>query len=190
MKEGALISSLGRAENPPWSGATVAGVGGGMRREAAKQPARETPPLRPLCHSKRNSKNVGEEGTAEGSCECCFPRLKALSICGKQREKVRSKPVSAAYELYVPVCSLSPVRLCDPMDCSTSGPLCPWDSLGKNTGVGCHFIFQEIFPHPGVEPVSPTSLELQVDSLPLSHQGNWVKYLHSKHLTFLDYKMG
>ena len=24
--------------------------------------------------------------------------------------------------------------------------LCPWDSPGKNTGVGCHFLFQGIFP--------------------------------------------
>ena len=24
--------------------------------------------------------------------------------------------------------------------------LCPWDSPGKNTGVGCHFQFQGIFP--------------------------------------------
>ena len=24
--------------------------------------------------------------------------------------------------------------------------LCPWDSPGKNTGVGCHFLFQRIFP--------------------------------------------
>ena len=23
-----------------------------------------------------------------------------------------------------------------------SRPLCPWDSLGKNTGVGCHFLLQ------------------------------------------------
>ena len=23
--------------------------------------------------------------------------------------------------------------------------LCPWDSLGKNTGVGCHSLFQGIF---------------------------------------------
>ena len=23
--------------------------------------------------------------------------------------------------------------------------LCPWDSPGKNTGVGCHFFLQEIF---------------------------------------------
>ena len=24
--------------------------------------------------------------------------------------------------------------------------LCPWDSLGKNTGVGCHFLLQGTFP--------------------------------------------
>ena len=35
--------------------------------------------------------------------------------------------------------------------------LCPWDSPGKNTGVGCHFL-----PDPGTEPGSPT---LQADSL-------------------------
>ena len=28
--------------------------------------------------------------------------------------------------------------LCDPVNCS----LCPWDSSGKNTGMGCHFLLQ------------------------------------------------
>ena len=27
--------------------------------------------------------------------------------------------------------------------------LCPWDSLNKNSGVACHFLFQEIFPTQG-----------------------------------------
>ena len=27
--------------------------------------------------------------------------------------------------------------------------LCPWDSPGKNTGVGCHFLLQEIFQTQG-----------------------------------------
>ena len=31
--------------------------------------------------------------------------------------------------------------------------LCPWGSLGKNTGVGCHALLQGIFP---MSPVSPT----------------------------------
>ena len=30
--------------------------------------------------------------------------------------------------------------------------LCPWDSPGKNTGVGCHFLFQRIFPTEGSNP--------------------------------------
>ena len=30
--------------------------------------------------------------------------------------------------------------------------LCPWDFPGKNTGVGCHFILQGIFPTQGLNP--------------------------------------
>ena len=30
--------------------------------------------------------------------------------------------------------------------------LCPWDSPGKNTGVGCHALLQEIFPSQGLNP--------------------------------------
>ena len=32
--------------------------------------------------------------------------------------------------------------LCDPIDGSLPRILCPWGSLGKNTGVGCHFLLQ------------------------------------------------
>ena len=30
--------------------------------------------------------------------------------------------------------------------------LCPWDSPGKNTGVGCHFLLQGIFPTQELNP--------------------------------------
>ena len=30
--------------------------------------------------------------------------------------------------------------------------LCPWNFLGKSTGVGCHALFQEIFPTQGLNP--------------------------------------
>ena len=33
------------------------------------------------------------------------------------------------------------LTLCDPIDSSHQAP-CPWDSPGKNTGVGCHFLLQ------------------------------------------------
>ena len=39
----------------------------------------------------------------------------------------------------------SHVQLCDAMDCSPPGSFGPWDSVGKNTGVGCHFLLQGIF---------------------------------------------
>ncbi|XDA87367.1 hypothetical protein R6Z07F_017063 [Ovis aries] len=51
------------------------------------------------------------------------------------------------------------------MDCSLL--LCPWDSPGKNTGVGCHSLLQDL-PDPGIETASPA---LQVDSLPLDPSG-------------------
>ena len=35
---------------------------------------------------------------------------------------------------------------CDPMDCSPQGSSVHGDSPGKNTGVGCHALLQEIFP--------------------------------------------
>ena len=38
----------------------------------------------------------------------------------------------------------------------------PWDSPGKNTGVGCHFLLQGNLPDPGIE---PRSLALQADAL-------------------------
>ena len=39
--------------------------------------------------------------------------------------------------------------LCDPMDCSPPGSSVHKDSPGKNTGVGCHALFQAVFPTQG-----------------------------------------
>ena len=62
-----------------------------------------------------------------------------------------------------------------PMDCSPPDSLlCPWDSPDNNPGVGCHFLFQGIFPIQG------WNLHLwhwQVDSLPLSHLGSSIWHL-------------
>ena len=81
--------------------------------------------------------------------------------------------------------------LCDPMDCSLgllhcrqtlyclsykgklklqpARLLCPWNFPGKNTGVGCRFLVQRIFPTQGL---NPHLLRWQAGSLPLSHQGS------------------
>ena len=42
--------------------------------------------------------------------------------------------------------------LCDPMNGSLSGSSVHGDSLGKNTGVGCHALLQGIFPTQGLNP--------------------------------------
>ena len=42
-------------------------------------------------------------------------------------------------------CFMSCPTLCNHMDCTTHRLLCPWDSLGKDTGVSCHALLQGIF---------------------------------------------
>ena len=69
----------------------------------------------------------------------------------------RIKPGSPAAAADAAAKSLqSRPTLCDPMDCSLPGLLRPWDSPGKNTGVGCHFLLPPA---------------LQADSLPTELQG-------------------
>ena len=45
--------------------------------------------------------------------------------------------------------------------------LCPWNFPGKNTGGGCHFLLQGIFPRQGLKPRLLCLLHWQADSLPL-----------------------
>ena len=42
--------------------------------------------------------------------------------------------------------------------------LCPWDSLGKNTGVSCHFLLQGIVLTQGLNPHFLCLLHWQADS--------------------------
>ena len=68
--------------------------------------------------------------------------------------------------------SPSVMSLCDPKDCSPPGSSIHGNFPGKNTGVGCHALLQEIFPTQGPESRSPT---LQVDSLPFEPPGTLIK---------------
>ena len=47
--------------------------------------------------------------------------------------------------------------------------LCPWDFPSKNTGLGCHFLLQGIFPTQGSNPCLLCLLHWQMDSLTLLH---------------------
>ena len=49
--------------------------------------------------------------------------------------------------------------------------LCPWDSPGKNTGVGCHALLQGIYPTQGSNPCLLCLLHWQAGSLPLAPPG-------------------
>ena len=48
-------------------------------------------------------------------------------------------PTSPDYMIIMGVLSHC-LTICDRMDCSPSGSLCPGDFPGKNTGMGCHFL--------------------------------------------------
>ena len=73
----------------------------------------------------------------------------------------------------------SPVLSCHSVMCSALRPrrlwpsslLCPWNFPGKNTGQGCHFLLQNIFPTQGSNLCLLYLLNWQADSLPLHHLG-------------------
>ena len=64
------------------------------------------------------------------------------------------------------------LSLCNPMDCSLPGLLCPWSFPGKNTGVGCHFLLQGVFLTQGSNPCLLILLHWQVDCVPPCHLGS------------------
>ena len=61
--------------------------------------------------------------------------------------------------------------------------LCPWDSLGKNTGVGCHALLQGNLPNPGIESKSLMPPAWQGRSLPLVTPGKPNDMSHFKKTT-------
>ena len=60
-------------------------------------------------------------------------------------------------------------RLSSSSSSSSSRLLCPRDSPGKNTGVGCHFLLQGIFPTQGLKPGLMNCRQILYH---LSHQGS------------------
>ncbi|CAI9161399.1 unnamed protein product [Rangifer tarandus platyrhynchus] len=64
----------------------------------------------------------------------------------------------------------SHVWFCDPMDRSPPGSSVHGDSLGKKNGVGCHALFQGVFPTQGSNPLLLCLLPWQTGSLPLVPQ--------------------
>ena len=74
-------------------------------------------------------------------------------------------PGCTARKLVAQLC----LTLCDPMVSSLPWFLCPWNSPGKNTGVGCLFLLQGIFSTQGSNPGFPHCRQILYH---LSHQGS------------------
>ena len=75
--------------------------------------------------------------------------------------------------VYVLVAQLS-LTLRNPMDCSLPRLLCPWNSPGKSTGMGFHFLLQGIFPTQGW---NPSLLQCRQILYHLSHQVSPMQYI-------------
>ena len=73
------------------------------------------------------------------------------------------------------VCAHAQLRLTlQPYELQPCMLLCPWDSPGQNTRVGCHFLLQGIFL---TQESNLSLLHWQSDSLPLNHQGSLDYYI-------------
>ena len=76
------------------------------------------------------------------------------------------------------ICAYSVAQLCLtlwPHGLQPARLLCPWDFLGKTTGVGCHALLQGIFPTQGSNQHLLCILHWQADYLPLSLLQNFLK---------------
>ena len=79
--------------------------------------------------------------------------------------------------LYTVLCACCPkllqscLILCGPHGLQPARLLCPWDSLGRNTGVGCHALLQGIFLAQGSNPSLLCLLHWWTISLPLPPRG-------------------
>ena len=81
------------------------------------------------------------------------------SECTGKRETCETQKLPHKREMLKELITQSCLTPCNSMKCI----LCPWDSPGKNTAVGCHFLLHEIFPTQGLNLGFPV---FQADSLP------------------------
>ena len=93
----------------------------------------------------------------------------------RQTESSPSRVLQSFLGRQTNVCSAQSLRyltLCDPLDCSPPGSSVHGDSPGKNTGVGFHFLLQEIFLTLGSNPHFLCLLYRQAESLSLCQTEN------------------
>ena len=76
----------------------------------------------------------------------------------------------------MPVCSLSHVQLFMTPQTVAARLLCSWDVPGKDAGVGCHFLLQEIFSTQGLNRLLHV-LNCRQIFLALHHWGRPILYI-------------
>ena len=112
-----------------------------------------------------------------GSVASPQPVLSTDRVCASGRDTVDSSDSVHCHPLVCMLAkSLSHVRLVATLQTVAHGlqparPLCPWDSPGKNTGVGCHPLLQRIFPTQGSNSCLLCFLHWKAGSLPLTPSG-------------------
>ena len=104
--------------------------------------------------------------------KCVFSVKKNIISDSLEDYKSQISLVSPSPEFYDCVVCVKSLQLCptlcSPMDCRL---LCPWDSPGKSTGMGCPFLLQGVFPTQGLNLPLLNLQNWQMGSLPLVPPG-------------------
>ena len=91
---------------------------------------------------------------------------------------------SSYFSMCVCLVAQSCPTLCDPLQ--PTRLLCLWDFSGKNTGVGCHFLLQGIFPTQGSNSCLLCLLHCRWILYPLSIFSYITRIFYSEFLLFIQ----
>ena len=89
--------------------------------------------------------------------------IPVMSFFFSNRKSITIHAIALSWETewdYACVLTQSCLTLCDHKDCSPPRLLCPGDFPGKNSGMGCHFLLQRIFPTQGLNPGLPNCRQI------------------------------
>ena len=122
-----------------------------------------------------------KEGKIEGKRERRKGDMKKEGRKGREREREESiileryTRTACVHAKLLHLC----LTLCGPMDCSLPGSTAHGDSLGKNTGMGCHSFLPGIFLTQRLKLHLLHLLHWQAGSLPLVLPGNPMNCLNN-----------
>ena len=98
------------------------------------------------------SNSLGSHGLQHTRLPCLSPSPEVCSNSCPLSLWCHTTISSLSAYMCVCVCSLNVSNSLWPHGLWPARLLCPWDFRGRNTGVGCHFLLQQIFPTRGLNP--------------------------------------